>query len=406
MQNLILFILLILSSYLLSSQEDKIDNSSRTLIEKLNRANNKNLIRGFSVAVVNDMETLFEKGFGFADVDSAKQYTSKTTQPVASISKVLIGLSLIKAEEMNLLSLEEPVNKYLSFKVINPNYPNDEILIRHLAYHTSSIIDKDEIYNSQFFLEDEIELQDNEAEDYYDFFKKASEKKSLKVYLENAFSSSVDDALPFANSKPGEIREYSNIGSDLCALIIQNASKKDFRYFTVEHILNPLKMNNSSWRPENIQSKNRSRLFVTNDTMIPNYVQGSYPNGSFRSSSHDLGILLSELIRGYNGKGKVLSKEGYKRFYQKEKHDEEFYGCFIEYNNKWIRITDDMIGHDGSDPGVFTGMFFNPKRNTGKILISNTDTDYIGENKIYEEITMIWKSLIDYEIKLAKTTNK
>lgn len=404
--------LILLFAILTSCQTEKninnqprsnLNPSNKSLVEKLNQAYSKDLVKGFSVSIINEKEIVFEQGFGFADLDTSKKYTSQTTQPIASVSKVLIGLSLIKAEELNLLSLEDPINNYLPFEVVNPKFPDREILIKHLAYHTSSIIDIDEIYVDQFFLEKDIERAENEAEDYYDFFRKKSEMTSLEQYLKVAFSGEVYKKQPFANTKPGEKREYSNIGSDLCAFIIQQASKEDFRDFTVKHILKPLQMNASSWRPEDIRVENRSRLFVSSDMMISNYVQGSYPNGSFRSSSHDLGLLLIELLKGYNEKGTLLSKEGYKKFYSKQEYDEEFYGCFIEYNNEWIRIEDKMVGHDGSDPGVCTGMFFSPERNTGKVIISNTDTDYIGDNKIWEEITMIWNALIAYETELAES---
>ncbi|TPN86914.1 serine hydrolase domain-containing protein [Aquimarina algicola] len=396
---------------LISCQNQKRDDNTSTsgydelntsLVKKLNQAYSEDLIKGFAVTIVNDKGTVFEKGFGFANIDTTYKYTSKTTQPVASISKVLIGLSLIKAEELNLLSLEDPINKYLPFPVVNPNFPDTEILVKHLAYHTSSIIDQDEIYLDQFFLEKDIERSDHEAEDYYEFFRKANEKKSLENYLEDVFSKKRYKIQPYSDNKPGEVREYSNIGSDLCALLLQKVAKQDFRDFTAKYILKPLQMKSSGWRPEEMVSSNRSRLFVSKDMMITNYVQGSYPNGSFRSCSHDLGLLLSELIRGYNGKGRILSKEGFARFYQKQYYDGQFYGCFIEYNNNWIHINDKMVGHDGSDPGVFTGMFFSPKRNTGKIIISNTDTDYLGDKKIWEEISNIWKALIQYETECIK----
>ena len=63
--------------------------------------------------------------------------------------------------------------------------------------------------------------------------------------------------------------------------------------------------------------------------------------------------------------------------------------------------SDNLIGHNGSDFGVFTGMYFNPQRNTGRIIISNTDTDFYDDELIWGEIREIWKSLMEYEIEFS-----
>lgn len=54
-----------------------------------------------------------------------------------------------------------------------------------------------------------------------------------------------------------------------------------------------------------------------------------------------------------------------------------------------------MIGHNGSDPGVFTAMYFNPKTKIGKVVLVNTDTDFT--DVVWPEIEEIWKSLSNYE---------
>lgn len=372
----------------------------KKLTKKLEQAFKTDSIKGFSVAIVNENGLVYKNGFGFSDLDTTKIYSPKTIQPIASISKTLIGISLIKAEELGLLNPQDPINKFLPFKVTNPQYPNEEILIEHLAYHTSSIIDLEDIYFNQYFFKD-MPIEDNDYETYYSIFRKPEDKQSLEDYLKQAFSENdIYEKLPFSSYKPGTEREYSNIGSDLCALIIEKASKMDFKDFTKKHILNPLKMKSSSWSLSNNNSEIQSRLFVSTEMMLTPYTTNSYPSGWFVTSSEDLGLFLTELIKGYNGNGSLLTDAGFKKFYQKQTYKEKSYGCFIEYTDNWMRITDTVIGHNGSEFGVFSGMYFNPKRNTGKIIISNTDTDFFDEGEIWGEITTIWKSLINYEIEL------
>ncbi len=379
-------------------KEQLLEQLNDSLTAKIYDAYDLGLLKGFSVAVVDENDILYKKGFGYKDIDTTKLYTSSTVQPIASISKTLIGVSLIKAAELNLLSLKDPINKYLPFKVINPNHPDSEILIEHLAYHTSSIIDTKEMYLSTYFLESNT---NGENEGAYDFFRKPEEKVTLEEYLTdaldingNAYSKEL-----FSLNAPGTKRDYSNIGSDLCALIIQNASGQNFRDFTLEHIMKPLGMESSGWGFEDIDEDKQSRLFAYKDMMISKYSESSYPSGQFMSSSHDLALFLRELIRGYNGNGKLLSKNSYQTLFSKKTFDGNTYGYFMEYTSDWLDIEDNIIGHNGADYGVFSGMYFNPERNTGKIMISNTDTDFYDNLDVWPETKAIWKSLIEYEKK-------
>jgi len=65
---------------------------------------------------------------------------------------------LLKAQELGKLKLDDPINKYLPFKVVNPNFPNIEITIRHLATHTSSIVDNNFYLSKNYFLKENQDL--------------------------------------------------------------------------------------------------------------------------------------------------------------------------------------------------------------------------------------------------------
>jgi len=62
----------------------------------------------------------------------------------------------------------------------------------------------------------------------------------------------------------------------------------------------------------------------------------------------------------------------------------------------------DIIGHNGSDPGVFTAMYFNPKTKIGTVVLVNTDTDF--SDNVWPEIEQIWKSSSDYQNTIKVTT--
>ena len=383
------------------TQEKDFTAINDSLTKNLQLAFDKAAIIGFSVSVVDDKGVIYEKGFGYTDIDQKKPYTQNTTQNIASISKTLIRISLLKAQELGKLNIDDPINKYLPFKIINPNHPETPILIKHLAYHTSSIIDLDEIYSKSYVLE-KSEHDDNEG--VYDWFNKSETKISLLEFIQNSLTVNGKWYLKstFANTKPGEIREYSNIAAALCAQIIENATGQDFPSFTKDHILKPLKMSSSGWSSKDIDTTKRSRLFAHKEMMIAEYSLITNADGGFITSNNDLGLFLTELINGYKGEGTLLSKEHYKKLFERHtfpntKTGEEF-GIFIEFSNEFIKIKDTVIGHNGSDPGVMTAMYFNPITETGKILLVNTDSDF--DANFWPEIQAIWKSLITYETEL------
>ncbi|RZF57982.1 serine hydrolase domain-containing protein [Sphingobacterium corticibacterium] len=398
-------LLILISTILLISCKTIRQNKTQNdvLTKKLELTYQKDAIKGFSVSVVSDKGLIYDKGFGFADIEQNKAYNSSTTQNIASISKTLIGISLLKAQELGKLNLNDPINKYLPFKIINPNHPEVPILIKHLAYHTSSITDLDEIYAKSYVLTKD---KHDENEGVYNYFQKPETNISLCEFIQNSLveNGTWYQKNSFLNSKPGEKREYSNIAAALCALVIESATEQDYRTFTQNYILNPLKMNNSGWTTKDIDTTKRSRLFAYKEKMIAEYSLITYADGGFITSSNDLGIFLSELIKGYNGNGKLLSKESYKKLFEKQKFVEEkktkYYGIFFEFRDGFLNIKNDLVGHNGSDPGVFTAMYFNPTTKIGKIVLVNTDTDFT--DNVWPEIEEIWKSLSDYEKTISK----
>ncbi len=94
---------------------------------------------GFGVAIYSKDSVLYDNGFGYADSEKKIHYAVNTVQKIASISKTLLGVSLMKAISLGLLQLHDDVNDYLPFSLKNPYFPNSKITIEHLATHTAGI---------------------------------------------------------------------------------------------------------------------------------------------------------------------------------------------------------------------------------------------------------------------------
>ena len=75
---------------------------------------------GFSVSVVKQGEVSFQKSYGQANVAQDVDLTNQTAMNIASISKVFIGVALMKVVEQGKITLETEINKILPFTVTNP----------------------------------------------------------------------------------------------------------------------------------------------------------------------------------------------------------------------------------------------------------------------------------------------
>lgn len=396
-----------------NQQKSKNQENSLTAKESLTRAldsiqKNGKLI-GFGVAMVDENGVLYENGFGFSNKETKEKYTKNTVQHIASVSKTLIGISLMKAKEMGKLKVDDPINNYLPFKVINPYYPNESITIRHLATHTSGINDSDQYMNKAWYLTEGQDLSnirtDYPAQQLNPYENKVEMEEYLRGYLiENG---SYYDKSNYINFSPGKHYNYSNIGATLCALIIEKATGKSFDDFTEDHILQPLDMTSSGWSLEDIDISKHSRLYRNDYSALPFYSAITYPDGMLISSSSDMAKYLAELVKGFAGKGSLLTAESYSEFFEEQLNEENFESrdeanpyngdyspaLFIGYS------AHGYVGHSGGDAGVGTWMYFNENTKTGRYIVINTDTG--NDNRAKElEYYAIWDLMNKYFDKL------
>jgi CubicO group peptidase (beta-lactamase class C family) len=308
---------------------------------------------------------------------------------------------LLKAQELGKLNLDDPINKYLSFKVVNPYYPEEPITIRQLATHTSTIKDATQYERNGYVLRE----KNNEGAAVLRNFRPSNEMMGYNLFLEKILSNEGQwyKKRNFINNKPGRVFEYSNIGAGLAALVLENAVGKPFYEFSEIHIFEALGMSGTHWFIKDVDTLEHTNLYTDKNKVIAPYQLVNYPDGGLITSSHDLAKYLTELISGYSGKGKVLTNEGYLEFFKPNlnnvihkdrnngKYNDEFdMGIFMGISAQG------QVGHTGGDPGVSTIMFFDSVSKTGKLLLTNTDLNKEG----IQELIDIWNTLEAYEIKL------
>ncbi|SHH09354.1 serine hydrolase domain-containing protein [Flagellimonas flava] len=397
-------------SFFSCKKEGTVQNSSSfevlkdSLSSELTQIHKQGSIKGFGVAIVNEDTTLYAKGFGYARLDHKKAYTKHTIQNIASVSKTLIGISLLKAQEMNKLNIEDPVNNYLPFEVFNPFYPEDTITIKQLATHTSSIQDGDLYGEKSYILESAKDTIKIKSIPSAEGFNAPESDMDMGTFLQSFLSTEGKwyQQTSFLENRPGEHYEYTNVGATLAPYIIEKVTGSPYDNFTQKHILDPLEMTSSGWKLTELDTTQLTSLFTVDGKRIPNYKLITYPDGGLITSVNDKAKYLSEIIKGFSGNGKLLTEKSYKLFFSEFLSDVNFDGerdtdrPFDDEYNSGLFIGHTpigQIGHMGGDPGVSTFMFFNPNSKTGKLLFVNTDLDEKGADQFYS----IWNKMGLYE---------
>ncbi|MDR6999523.1 serine hydrolase domain-containing protein [Neobacillus niacini] len=87
-----------------------------------------------SVAVLKNHKLVYNKGIGYANFKAHILNQPYTSYPIGSITKAFVATSIIQLQEKGMLSIEDPLSKYI------PDFPNGrEIKLVHLLSHTSGI---------------------------------------------------------------------------------------------------------------------------------------------------------------------------------------------------------------------------------------------------------------------------
>jgi CubicO group peptidase (beta-lactamase class C family) len=407
------FISLIILAFLFFScgttnkkHSDEFVKTQNELTEKLTTISKETDFNGFGVALANDKEVLYKNGFGLANIDPKQSYTENTIQNIASVSKTFIGLAILKAQELDKLKLDDPINKYMPFKVFNPKFPEIPITIRHLVTHTSSIIDGKAYMEKTIVLKDTHNLANNLKIDISPtHFNPPSAKISIEEFLTNVLMPNGKWYLKdgFSEKKPGEIFEYSNVGAALAALVLEKATGIGYDKFTTQYILEALKMTASGWNFNSIDFSKYTHTYQNKTTPYPYYSLNTYPDGGMLTTSADMSKYICELLKGFTGNGTLLNKESYKEYFSPQLKADNFIerdtSEFGDYN---IGITMSFgpsgnFGHFGGDPGLFSVIYFNKEKKTGKFYITNTDGNGAATGKFHGKIVGL---LDEYTVKL------
>jgi CubicO group peptidase (beta-lactamase class C family) len=83
---------------------------------------------------------------GIADPQSGRRVTADDPVRVASVSKMVVAIGVMKLVEQGRLDLNSDVSRSLGWSLRNPSFPDRPITLRMLLSHTSSVREHDDDY--------------------------------------------------------------------------------------------------------------------------------------------------------------------------------------------------------------------------------------------------------------------
>lgn len=399
---LLLFSLILFSNSCKKEEEPIIINTPEELDTFLSRQYAKSQLAGFSLCVIKKGQISFQESYGLANIDKETSLTNQTAMNIASVSKLFVGVALMKAIEQGYFDLKTPINNILPFSVTNPSFSEKPLLVKHLVTHTSGIMDDEATYFSNYSILDGEDTNTPMAQKMIDQMqvKTNGEALSLANFLRNYLSpdGALYDASNFADSPAGTAYAYSNIASALAAYLIEVKTGIPFEEYTKEYIFTPLQMKNTAWKLSELDRSLVSRQYWTPEHPLPFYTFATYPDGSLLTSISDLSLFMLEMMRAQVGESDLLlSKESYKALFEKKfdlrptglPKKEDNYGVF------WVWSASGRLGHTGSDFGSTCLFGFDPEKQTGSILLINTNIDEREDESalvVVSEIAQAYKS--------------
>lgn len=182
-----------------------------------------------AVLVIKGEDILFEQGFGLADKENKKPFTSDTVVDILSLTKQFTAAAILKLEELGALSVNDPLTHFFD------DVPEAKrgITLHHLLTHTSGI-------------------KANYKHDYRKVERKELEQHILRSKLV---------------SMPGQKYLYSNAGYSLLGIVIEKVSGLSYERFLRKYLFEPAGMNQTgyrfpTWEPDSFAIGYRSRAIT------------------------------------------------------------------------------------------------------------------------------------------------
>ena len=383
MKKLITILLLLSIAMSLCFAQERNDIKSPQTLTELQDSIQKILIEtntpGAGIVMVSGDDVVLLKGLGKADLENNIDVNQNTMFRLGSVSKLFVGLAVLKLQEEGCLNLKDKVKDIIpEIEIKNPWDDQHPIRIENLLEHTSGIGD--------WSL---AELGSNDPTP-------KTLKESLEYYPKGRVAKFV----------PGTRMQYSNLAVSIAAYIVEKASGMNYEDYVTMSFFKPMGMVNTTFRNSDEYKKTGAKGYSEGIEM--SYLNILYrPSAALTSSPKELVNMLKLFInRGKVDSVQLISDSSLQRMERNEslqiEHSEVFKGEGLTnsasyYKNFVYR------GHGGSVPGSNSDFCYLPKYKLGyAVMINGNNQDVI--NRISHLVKVYQTKDLPHEVFAPKNT--
>lgn len=352
------------TAQLLISKGAKQNNiaSADKLVDGLyNRLNNESN-PGIAILVAKDGKIIYDKGYGYADIEHKMKITPQTKFRIGSITKQFIAAGILKLQEEGKLNVQDKLSKYF------PDFQRaGEVNIHQLLTHTSGI---HSFTNKDSFLVDVLNPVTNEK---------------LLNYFKN-------DPYDF---NPGDRYQYNNSGYFLLGYIIEKITGDTYGNYLRKQFFEPIGMTNTGVHSPKLNLTNEALGYEKADNTYKRALNWNMDwaggAGSLYSTTEDLFKWNEALFSN-----KILKSESLKAAFKPVVLKNGSMPPGIQYGYGWglneYRGVS-SIGHSGGLHGFISQLMRIPKENMTVIMLTNVTPPQVEIDPMKVAELYLWKDM-------------
>ncbi len=300
-----------------------------------------------SIALVDDQQIVWAKGFGFADPKTKLPATAETNYRVGSVSKLFTDIGIMQLVEQGKIDLDEPITRYLpNFRPRNPF--GKAITLRQLMSHRSGLVREPPVGN------------------YFE---------TSEPSLAQTIASLNNTELVYA---PESRTKYSNAAIATVGYVLERTQGEPFARYLKRSVLDPLGLERTSFEPTPRITKDLAKAYMwTVDGRVfeaPTFELGMSPAGSMYTTVTDMGRFMSILFAGGQGtKGQMLKSSTIEEMWTPQfapPGQKTGYGIGFGVRELEGRRT---VGHGGAIYGFATTLKAMPDDKLGVVVVTTKD---------------------------------
>ncbi|MEM6893866.1 MAG: serine hydrolase domain-containing protein [Bacteroidota bacterium] len=296
-----------------------------------------------AIGIFKDGKVLYSKAFGYADIEKGIRSTVKTPYQLASLTKPITAMAIMKLHQSRIIELDDPISKFIPVQKVDSTFRDPTI--RQVLNHTAGL----GTYFDLSYADEEIQPQ---------------------TFLDawNAYGT--------VFQQPGEVSEYSNLGYGLLDYIIDLKINEGYGAYLKSEIFAPLQMKNAFLiadgdTTETLLAKkygpNQKELpFIWNNAPGAGNVAASVEDllkfGAFHLQITDKKVLRSEHLQSMQ-----QYREPNALFHY---YEDTYYslGWYVRNSDRGQKV----VWHEGGMMGASTVLKLSPNEKIAVAVVTNT----------------------------------